>query len=315
MNITKSKIATAQKLIAPYINKTPIFTSRSFNKLANADVYFKCENFQKVGAFKARGAMHALLQLKVEKPEVTHVATHSSGNHAQALAWGAAQLGLHATIVMPSNAPAIKKNAVLGYGAKIIECTPTLQAREETLQNVIETEGATLVHPYNDENIIAGAATAALETIQEISDLQAIITPVGGGGLLSGTALAAHYFGKNISVVAGEPLNANDAYQSFYAKKLIPSVNPNTIADGLKTSLGEINFEIIQEHVNDIITVTEKEIIYAMNWIIERLKIVIEPSSAVAVAALLKNKKRFKNQKVAVILSGGNVQLNFAKNL
>jgi len=277
--------------------------------LANADVYFKCENLQKVGAFKARGAMHALLKLREENPEIKKVATHSSGNHAQALAWTAAQLGLHATIVMPNNAPKIKKDAVLGYGAKIIECTPTLQAREETLQKVIETESATLVHPYNDENIIAGAATAAVELLQEIPHLDILITPVGGGGLLSGSALAAKYFGKNLTVVAGEPQNANDAYQSFYAKKFIPSVNPNTIADGLKTSLGSINFEIILEHVQDIITVSETEILSAMNWVHQRMKIIIEPSSAVAVAAVLKSKKHFQNQKVGIILSGGNVEV------
>ena len=277
--------------------------------MANADVYFKCENLQKVGAFKARGAMHALLKLREENPEIKKVATHSSGNHAQALAWTAAQLGLHATIVMPNNAPKIKKDAVLGYGAKIIECTPTLQAREETLQKVIETESATLVHPYNDENIIAGAATAAVELLQEIPHLDILITPVGGGGLLSGTALAAKYFGKNLTVVAGEPQNANDAYQSFYAKKFIPSVNPNTIADGLKTSLGSINFEIILEHVQDIITVSETEILSAMNWVHQRMKIIIEPSSAVAVAAVLKSKKHFQNQKVGIILSGGNVEV------
>ena len=305
--ITKEQIITAHQLISPYIHKTPIFTSRSFNKLAAADVFFKCENFQKVGAFKARGAMHALLQLQAEKPEVTHVATHSSGNHAQALAWGAAQLGLHATIVMPNNAPAIKKNAVLGYGAKIIECQPTLQAREEALNEVVKNEGATFIHPYNDENIIAGAATSALEILEEIPEIENIITPVGGGGLLSGTALAAHYFGKNVTVFAGEPKMADDAFRSFYAKKLLPSVNPNTIADGLKTSLGEINFEIILNHVQDIFTVSETEIKDAMVWVLEHMKIVIEPSSAVAVATLLKNKSRFKNQKVAVILSGGNV--------
>ena len=257
--------------------------------------------------------MHALLQLKAEKPNVTHVATHSSGNHAQALAWGAAQLGLHATIVMPNNAPTIKKNAVLGYGAKIIECKPTLQAREETLRKVVESEGAFFIHPYNDENIIAGAATSALEILQEIPEIENIITPVGGGGLLSGTALAAHYFGKNVTVFAGEPKMADDAFKSFYAKKLFPSVNPNTIADGLKTSLGEINFEIILKHVQGIFTVTETEIKTAMVWVLEHMKIVIEPSSAVAVAALLKKKKQFKNKKVAVILSGGNVEFSGIK--
>ena len=308
--MTKAEILEAYQRISSYIHKTPIATSASFNTLTGVEVFFKCENFQKVGAFKARGAINALLTLKEKHPSGVHAATHSSGNHAQALAWAAKQLGCRATIVMPSNSPKVKLDAVKGYGAEVVLCEPTLQAREETLAKVSEATGAVFVPPYNDERIITGAATCALEFLKDVPDLNAIIAPVGGGGLLAGTALSATYFSQGrTKVYAAEPTEADDAYQSFKSGKFVPSKNPNTIADGLKTSLGTINFPIIQKHVEDIFTVSESEIIESLIWVYERMKLVIEPSAAVTVAALQKNAERFKGQKVGVILSGGNVDL------
>jgi len=259
-----------------------------------------------VGAFKFRGATNAILSLK--DGEIKNgVATHSSGNHAQALALAAKNREVPAFIVMPDNAADVKKNAVLGYGAKIIECPPTLAAREQTLDSVLRETGAVMIHPYDDYNIILGQGTAAMELFEKVENLDLVITPVGGGGLLSGTVLAAKYFSPQTLVWAGEPAGADDAYQSLKAGKIVPSVNPNTIADGLLTSLGDKNFSIIKNGVQKIITVTEDEIINAMKLIWERLKIVVEPSGAVPFAAILKAK--ITKQKVGVILSGGNVDL------
>jgi threonine dehydratase len=308
--MTKEKILEAHTRISPFINKTPVFTSSTFNTLTGVDTFFKCENFQKVGAFKARGATYALSELLKENKRKLHVATHSSGNHAQALAWAARQFNCEATIVMPSNSPEVKKSAVKGYGAKVIECEPTLVARETTLQQVLKETNAVFVPPYNDENIVTGAATCALELMNEVEVLDAIFTPVGGGGLLSGTALAAKYFSDaKTKVYAAEPEAADDAYQSFKSKTFVPSNNPLTIADGLKTSLGEINLPIILNHVSDVFTVTEEEIKKALFFVYERMKIVIEPSSAVTVAALINNAELFKGKRVGVIISGGNVDL------
>jgi threonine dehydratase len=275
----------------------------------NCKIFFKCENFQKIGAFKARGATNAVMQLD-DRVLSKGVATHSSGNHAQALSWAASLRSCKAYIVMPSNSSRVKVDAVKGYGGQITFCEPTLAARESTLVKVMNETGATEIHPYNDFRIISGQATAALELIEEIPDLDLIIAPVGGGGLLSGTALSAYYFSPNTKVIGAEPEQANDAYLSFMQKKFIPSVKPDTIADGLRTSLGSITFPIILKHVDRIVTVSEPSILQAMRYIWERMKILIEPSSAVPVSALLDRKINAGNKRVGVIISGGNVDLD-----
>lgn len=302
-------IQEAHDRIVPFIHRTPILTSESINKITGADIYFKCENFQKVGAFKARGGLNAVLSLSSE--EGKHgVATHSSGNHAQAIAMAAQMAGYPAYIVMPSNAPEVKKKAVKGYGAEITECEPTLQARESNVDRLISEKGATMIHPYNDYRIIAGQATAGKELLEDVEvKLDYIITPVGGGGLLSGCSLAAHYLSPETKVIGAEPEGADDAYQSFKSGQLIPQKNPNTIADGLLTSLGERNFEIIKTHVQDILLTNDEEIIKAMRMIWERMKIIVEPSCAVPLAALIRNAANFKGKKVGIVLSGGNVDL------
>jgi len=284
-------------------------TSGTLNRSLNSQIFFKCENFQKVGAFKARGATNAVLQLD-ESSLSKGVATHSSGNHAQALSWAANIVKCKAFIVMPINSSRVKVDAVKGYGGQITFCEPTLAARESTLDKVLKETGATEIHPYNDLRIITGQATAAYELFEEIPDLDLIIAPVGGGGLLSGTALSAHYFSPGTKVFAAEPERANDAYLSFVNKKFIPSVNPDTVADGLRTSLGSITFPIILKFVNEIVTVSETSILQAMRFTWERMKILIEPSSAVPVAALLEKKIDTGNKRIGVILSGGNVDLD-----
>jgi len=304
----KATIEAAHQCIAPFIHKTPILTSESINQIAGAELFFKCENFQKIGAFKIRGATNAVLSLTDEEKSAG-VATHSSGNHAQAMALAAKRQHTKAYIVMPKTAPEVKRKAVLGYGAEIIDCEPTLQAREEMLQAVIEKTQAHFIHPYNDYRVIAGQATCAKELVEEISGLDAVITPVGGGGLLSGTCLSSHYFSVATEVFAGEPQGADDAFRSLKAGKIIPSENPKTVADGLLTSLGDKTFPIIKNHVKEIIPVSDDEIINAMRLIWERLKIVVEASGAVPLAAILKRKEIFSGKKVGVILSGGNVDL------
>lgn len=306
---TKSDIEQAHERIKSYIHRTPVMTSNSLDELAGCQVYFKCENFQKVGAFKARGAMNAVLSLSREE-RARGVATHSSGNHAQALARAAKIMGIKAYIVMPRTAPEIKKKGVKGYGGEIFECEPTLASRESTLIEVIKKTGAVEIHPFNNYDVIAGQATAAKELIEEIPGLDFIIAPVGGGGLLSGTALAAKYFSPETVVIAGEPELANDAWRSLRSGEIEPASPPTSIADGLLTSLGNKTFPIILENVREIITVSDPEIISAMRWIWERLKITIEPSCAVPFAAVLKDKSKFTNKKIGIILSGGNVDLN-----
>ncbi|PKQ66971.1 serine dehydratase [Labilibaculum manganireducens] len=309
MIITKESLQETHTRIQEFIHRTPVMSSQLINQIVGADIYFKCENFQKMGAFKMRGATNAILQLSETEKEFG-VATHSSGNFAQAIALAAKVQGIKAYIVMPSNAPEIKKTAVKGYGGEIIECIPTLEARETTLNEVVNKTGAVFLHPYNDYQVIEGQATAAMELIEDHDDLDAIFAPVGGGGLLSGTALAAHYFSPNTKIIAGEPMGADDAWQSLQKGEIVPQTNPQTIADGLLTSLGDKTFPIIKEHVEEIIRVEEKEIIAAMRLIWERMKNIAEPSSAVALAALIKEKKRYKGQKVGIILSGGNVELS-----
>lgn len=283
-------------------------TSSTLDRMLDTSLFFKCENFQKVGAFKFRGASNAVLCMPEEDLK-KGVATHSSGNHAQALALAARKMGVPAYIVMPSNSPEVKQAAVRGYGAEVILCEPTLQAREATLNAVVERTGATFVHPYNNYDIIAGQSTAAQELIQDYPDLDIILAPVGGGGLMSGTALAARYFSPGTQVIGAEPAGANDAYRSFQTGTLIPSVNPKTIGDGLLTSLGEKTFEIILNHVDDIVTCSEQGILQAMRLIWERMKILVEPSSAVPLATLLENKIDVRGKRVGIIISGGNVDM------
>ncbi|MDD5571136.1 MAG: pyridoxal-phosphate dependent enzyme [Bacteroidales bacterium] len=301
-------IISAYDLIKPYINRTPVLTCSMFNRMFDCELFFKCESFQKVGAFKYRGATNAVFSMPDNEIK-NGVATHSSGNFAQALSLAAKMRGVKAYIVMPSNSPKVKSNAVRDYGGEIIFCTPTLQARETTLAEVVEKTNAVFVHPYNDYKIIAGQATACYELINEINKLDIISAPVGGGGLLSGTLLSAHYFSSATKVIACEPELANDAWQSLKAGKIIPSVNPNTIADGLKTSLGDKTFPIIKEYVAEIVTVSEKAIVEAMKLVWERMKIIIEPSAAVTFAALLENKYDHKGKRIGIIFSGGNVDL------
>jgi threonine dehydratase len=302
-------ILETAKRISPYINRTPVLTSRTINGLFNTQLFLKCENFQKVGAFKARGAINSVLSL--DKSRLSHgVAAHSSGNHAQAISWAASLVSSKAYVVMPNNSSKIKVEAVKGYGGLITLCEPTLEARETTLSGIIKQTGASEIHPYNDERIIAGQATAALELLEEVKNLDLIIAPVGGGGLLSGTALSAHYFSTGCKVIGVEPGQANDAFLSFTTQKFVPSRNPDTIADGLRTSLGSITFPIILKHVHDIVTVSEDSIVRAMRFLWERMKILVEPSSAVPFAALLEEKIMIKGKKVGIIITGGNVDLD-----
>lgn len=308
MHITLKDLQETHQRIKPFIHNTPVLSSSLINEILGADVYFKCENFQKMGAFKMRGALNAVLQLSDEQGEFG-VATHSSGNFAQALALAAKFQNIKAYIVMPENAPEVKKKAVKDYGGKVIECEANLEARETTLNKVVADTGATFLHPYNDYQVIAGQGTAAMELIEEHANLDYIVAPVGGGGLLAGTALATYYLSPKTKVIAGEPLGADDAWQSMEKGTLIPQTNPQTIADGLLTSLGDKTFPIIRDLVEKIVRVEEDEIVAAMRLIWERMKIIVEPSSAVALAAILKEKEKYQSKKIGVILSGGNVDL------
>jgi threonine dehydratase len=305
--ITKLQIEQAHERIKPYIHRTPVMKSDSINEMAGCQVFFKCENFQKVGAFKARGAMNAALLIP-EEDRKKGLATHSSGNHAQALARAGKILGVKTYIVMPRTAPEIKKRGVRGYGGEIFECEPTLAARESTLAEVIKKTGATEIHPFNNYDVMAGQATAAKELFADTPTLDFLLAPVGGGGLLSGTALAAKYFSPSTQVIAGEPAGSDDAYRSLKSGK-IEQAQSQTIADGLLTTLGDKTFPIIYENVKEVITVTDEEIINAMRIIWERLKIIVEPSCVVPFAAVLKQKEKFAGKKVGIILSGGNVDL------
>ena len=311
MNIrtTLLDIRSAHYRIRPYIHKTPVLTCTALNEMVGAKLFFKCENFQKVGAFKFRGACNTIFSLSDEEASKS-VVTHSSGNHAAALALAARKRGIIARIVMPSTAPKVKIEAVKNYGGVITFCEPTLAARESTAAQIIAETGAIMIHPFNDYRIIAGQGTATLELIEEIDDLDFVLAPVGGGGLLSGTAIAAKSLRSQIKVIGCEPKNANDAYLSMQAGRIIPPENPNTIADGLRTSLGDKTFPIIQEFVDEIALATEEEIIAAMRHIFERMKMIVEPSSAVPFAVLLSNKVKVTDKKVGIIISGGNVDFS-----
>ena len=303
-----NEITDAAKRLESFVHRTPVLTSQSLNDLSGVSLFFKCESFQKVGAFKFRGATNAVLQLS-EPERKLGVATHSSGNFAQALALAAKNAGIKAHIVMPENASQVKKQAVEGYGGRIINCNSTLEDREITLRKVVDKTGSVIIHPYNNLKVITGNATACMELIYEIGALDIIIAPVGGGGLISGTAIASHYLLPDTKIFAAEPFGADDAYRSFHKGEIVTSINPQTIADGLRTSLGDITFPIIKELLTDIIRVEEAEIINAMKLLWERMKIIVEPSAAVAFAAVLKEKKKFAGKHVGIILSGGNVDL------
>ena len=306
---TQKEVKEAVKRVSPHVHLTPVLTSSTIDRMLDASVFFKCENFQRMGAFKFRGASNAILQLSQEE-RARGVITHSSGNFAAALALAAKSLDTKAYIVMPSNAPSVKKEAVAGYGAHIIECSPGLESRESSMLAMQKKTGATFIHPSNDIQVILGNSTIVMEMASQVKTMDVVIAPVGGGGLIAGTAVATNHLSYYIETIGAEPFGADDAFLSLKTGKIQPSINPITIADGLKTQLGDLNFPIIHKFVSKIIRVEESEIIESMKFIWERMKIVIEPSSAVAVAALFRNKSEFRKRRVGVILSGGNVDLS-----
>jgi threonine dehydratase len=311
--MNKEDMLGCYERIRPYVHQTPVMSSSLINGMLGCLVYFKCENFQRAGAYKIRGATNAILNIPEQRRQYG-VVTHSSGNFAQALSLAARSLGIPAHIVMPETAPRIKKAGVVEYGGNIYECAPTLAAREAMAAEIGQRTGATFLHPSNDDHVILGQGTAAMELLSEQPGLNAIFCPVGGGGLIAGSALAAHYFGKDCKVLGGEPYAADDAYRSLRSGKIEGNDTVDTIADGLKTILGDRNFPIIQKHVSKIVRVTEPEIVQAMRLVWERMKIIIEASSAVALAALIRdvtdNPEAYKNQKIGVVISGGNVDLD-----
>src|SRR5437016_5565268 len=309
MSLDLGRIRTAHERIRPYIHRTPVLTSERLNEAGGASLFFKCENFQKIGAFKARGATNAVFALD-EATAKRGVATHSSGNHGAAVTRAAKLRGIPAHIVMPSNSAKVKIRAVEGYGAHIVFCEPTEEARETKCAEVIEKTGATLLHSFENENVIAGQGTAALELLEDIVGLDVIMCPVGGGGLLSGTAIAAKSMRPKIKVIAVEPANADDASQSFHAGRRLVTEKKFTIADGLRTNIGEPNFAIVQRYVDNIVTVSEEAIVSAMRTIWVTTKIIIEPSSAVPYAAIVENKIDVNGKRVGIILTGGNVDLD-----
>ncbi len=309
MSIDLDRIRAAHERIRAYVNRTPVLTSSRLDEASGASLFFKCENFQKIGAFKARGATNAVFALD----DVTArrgVATHSSGNHGAAVARAAKLRGVPAHIVMPSNSAKVKLRAVESYGAQIVFCEPTEAAREAACAEVIKNTRATLIHSFENEDVMAGQGTAAVELLEDVSDLDLVMCPVGGGGLLSGTAVAAKSMRPSIKVIAVEPANVDDAAQSFRAGRLIRTEKKFTIADGLRTNVGAPNFAIIQRYVDDIVTVSEEAIVSAMRIILETMKIVIEPSAAVPYAAILERVIDVGGKRVGIILTGGNVDLD-----
>lgn len=308
MNYTKEDLQICHEKIKPYIHRTPVLSSKALNEISGAEIFFKCENFQRMGAFKMRGAAHAILNLSDEQ-KANGVVTHSSGNFAQAVALSAKMQGIKAYIVMPSNAPQVKKDAVRNYGGIITECEPNIDIRQAATDKISNETGATKLHPSNQVDVILGQGTAAIELLEDHPKLEAILTPVGGGGLVAGAGLATHFFGKNCKSIGAEPFEADDAFRSLLSGKIETNKTANTVADGLRTVLGNHNFPIIQQHIDEIIRVKENEIIAAMRLIWERMKIIVEPSSAVPFAALLREKEKFAGQKVGIIISGGNVDL------
>ncbi|MFX1466547.1 MAG: pyridoxal-phosphate dependent enzyme, partial [Promethearchaeota archaeon] len=303
------EVKAAYERLKSVANHTPIMTSRTLDAITEGNIFLKCENFQRIGAFKFRGAYNAISQLTFEEQR-KGVITHSSGNHAQAVALAANLLGVNAVIVMPENSSPVKIAATRGYGAEIVFCGIKPTDRAEKTSELIKQHDYTLIHPYNDLNVIYGAGTAAYELIEEVGSLDMVLSPVGGGGLISGTSIAVKGLCPEAKVIGVEPKNADDAYRSFKTGKIIPSIKPNTIADGLRTSLGNITFKIIQENVEDILTVTEKQILEAMKFLWERMKLVVEPSGAVPLAGLLYGGLKVKNKRIGLIISGGNVDLS-----
>jgi threonine dehydratase len=308
---TFDDVQAAHRRIEPYIHRTPVLTSSYFNGLSGAELFFKCENFQKAGAFKARGASNAVFGLS-EAAAQKGVATHSSGNHGLSLAYAAGRRGIPATVVMPRTAPEAKKAAVRGYGGRVVECEPSITSREAVFAEVVAETGADFVHPFNDPRVIAGQATCSKELVEDIAGLDAVIAPIGGGGMVSGTCLTLSNLAPETLIYAAEPKNADDAYRSFKAGYIIADDAPQTVADGLKVPLKELTWHFVSSFVEDILLTTEEEIVDAMYLVWQRMKIVIEPSSAVPLATILKNRDLFAGKRVGVILTGGNVDL---KNL
>ena len=306
---TLDDMLAAHERIKPYIHRTPVLTSSFLNELTGAELFFKCENFQKAGAFKVRGASNAVFGLTDDMLE-KGVATHSSGNHALSLSYAAGRRGIPCTVVMPRTAPQAKKDAVIGYGGKIIECAPSTSSREEVFAEVVRETGAEFVHPYNDPRVIAGQGTCACELISQVDGLDAVMAPIGGGGMISGTCLTLSNLAPKVTVYAAEPEQADDAARSFKAGYIIADDAPVTVADGLKVPLKELTWHFVSNHVTDILTASEDEIIAAMKLIWKRMKIVMEPSSAVPLATILKNKDTFAGKRVGVIITGGNVDLD-----
>ncbi len=308
--LSRRDIEHAHERVRSHAHRTPILTSDTFDRRFSAGLYFKCENFQKIGAFKIRGGINALSQLTPEELE-RGVVTHSSGNHAQAISMAARIVGTRAWIVMPRTAPKVKVAAVRDYGAEIVFCEPGVETREAAAAEIIEEKDAVLVHAYNDRRIIAGQATVAKELFEDRPGLDLVLAPVGGGGLISGTALSAHHFSPGTRVIAAEPALADDAYRSMAAGSIQPAVSPpRTIADGLLTQLGDLTFAVVRRHVERVVTVEEDEIVAAMRLVWERMKIVIEPSSAVPFAAIMAGKVDVRGLEVGIIVSGGNVDLD-----
>ncbi len=300
---------SAHQRIKPHIHKTPVLTSSYFNELTGAELFFKCENFQKAGVFKARGASNAVFSLSEDMLE-KGVATHSSGNHALSLSYAAGRRGIPCVVVMPRTAPQAKKDAVKGYGGRIIECEPSTSSREAVFAEVVAETGAEFVHPYNDHRVIAGQGTCSHELIKQVESLDVVIAPIGGGGMVSGTCLALSSLAPDIKIYAAEPEQADDAMRSFKAGYIIADDAPETIADGLKVPLKELTWHFVSNHVTDILTVSEHEIVDAMKLIWKRMKIVMEPSSTVQLATIIKNKDTFAGKRVGVIITGGNVDLD-----
>jgi threonine dehydratase len=307
--VTLKDIEAAHERISPLIHRTPVFTNSSLNKLSGAELYFKCDNFQKAGSFKIRGATNTVEQLTIEELN-RGVATTSSGNHGAALSMAVTRRGGKTKVVMPNNTPEIKVNNVERNGGEVVWCEPEQESRESVLKELIEKTGAVVVHPYNDERIMAGQGTCAKELLEDYPDLDTIVSPVSGGGLLSGTLLSSKALKANIQVFGAEPVEADDAYRSLKLGKIVPNETINTICDGLRAQIGALTFPVIADLVDDIITVTEEEIIDSMRMIWERLKMIVEPSSSIALGAILKNKDKFNGKKVGLIISGGNVDLD-----
>lgn len=306
---TFEDMLAAHERIAPHIHRTPVLTSRMLNELSGADLFFKCENLQKAGAFKARGASNAVFGLSAEQA-AKGVATHSSGNHGTCLSYAAGRRGIPCTVVMPRTAPQAKKDAVRGYGGRVVECEPSTSSREAVFAEVVAATGAEFVHPYNDPRVIAGQGTCSRELIEQVEGLDAVIAPIGGGGMVSGTCLTLSNLAPQVKIYAAEPEQADDAYRSFKAGRIIADDAPDTVADGLKVPLKELTWHFVSNHVTDILTASEQEIVDAMKLIWKRMKIVMEPSSAVPLAVILKNPDVFAGKRVGVIVTGGNVDLD-----